>query len=536
MPRPTKKPKKPKVVIAQSPENNVMPVASAIEEAPVSTPNILPEPESEEPKIADETALDDTRPRKRRGKATEPTGPLPFNGYGEEDRAETVEPSSPQAPPEKSAGQPLPVGTDKDHIATSLNIAKLQAMSMGELNQMARDLDVENFGTMRKHEVVFHILRKNAERAGVLFSEGVLEVLPEGFGFLRSQSFNYLPCPEDIYVSPSQIRRFDLQTGNLIAGQIRPPKEKERFFALLKVEAVDQEDPDKAKDKTHFDNLTPLFPNKRFILETAPDELSTRVLDLVCPIGKGTRGLIVAPPRTGKTVLMQKLANAILKNNPEAYLFILLIDERPEEVTDMERTCRGAEVISSTFDEPPERHVQVAEMVIEKAKRMVEHKRDVVILLDSITRLARAYNTVQPHSGKILSGGVDANALHKPKRFFGAARNIEEGGSLTIIATALVDTGSRMDEVIFEEFKGTGNMEVHLDRALVDRRIFPSINIERSGTRKEELLYHPDENSRVVILRRALTGVPPVEAMELVLGKLKKSRSNIEFLLTMGVG
>jgi transcription termination factor Rho len=426
--------------------------------------------------------------------------------------------------------------SDRDRIApTSLNIAKLQAMSMTELNGMARELGVENFGTMRKHEVIFQILQKNAERAGVLFSEGVLEVLPEGFGFLRSQSFNYLPCPEDIYVSPSQIRRFDLQTGNLIAGQIRPPKEKERFFALLKVEAVDQEDPEKAKDKTHFDNLTPLFPNKRFILETASDELSTRVLDLVCPIGKGTRGLIVAPPRTGKTVLMQKLANAILKNNPEAYLFILLIDERPEEVTDMERTCRGAEVISSTFDEPPERHVQVAEMVIEKAKRMIEHKRDVVILLDSITRLARAYNTVQPHSGKILSGGVDANALHKPKRFFGAARNIEEGGSLTIIATALVDTGSRMDEVIFEEFKGTGNMEVHLDRALVDRRIFPSINIERSGTRKEELLYHPEEYNKVVILRRALTGVPPVEAMELVLNKLKKTGSNIEFLLGMSV-
>ncbi len=434
----------------------------------------------------------------------------------------------------EAATREAPV-TDKDRIATSLNIAKLQAMAMTELNQMARDLGVENFGTMRKHEVIFHILQKNAERAGVLFSEGVLEVLPEGFGFLRSQSFNYLPCPEDIYVSPSQIRRFDLQTGNLIAGQIRPPKEKERFFALLKVEGVDQEDPDKAKDKTHFDNLTPLFPTRRFLLETAADELSTRVLDLVCPVGKGTRGLIVAPPRTGKTVLMQKLANAMLKNNPESYLFILLIDERPEEVTDMERTCRGAEVISSTFDEPPERHVQVAEMVIEKAKRMVEHKRDVVILLDSITRLARAYNTIQPHSGKILSGGVDANALHKPKRFFGAARNIEEGGSLTIMATALVDTGSRMDEVIFEEFKGTGNMEVHLDRALVDRRIFPSINIERSGTRKEELLYHPDEYNKVVILRRALTGVPPVEAMELMLNKLKKTRSNIEFLLGMAV-
>ncbi len=418
----------------------------------------------------------------------------------------------------------------------AINIAQLQAMAMSELNTMAKEMGIENFGTMRKHEIIFQILQKNAEMEGVLFSEGVLEILPEGFGFLRSRSFNYLPCPEDIYVSPSQIRRFDLQTGNLITGQIRPPKDKERFFALLKVEAVDTEDPDIAKDKTHFDNLTPLFPEKRFLLETNPEELSTRVLDLVCPIGKGSRGLIVAPPRTGKTVLMQKLANAILKNNPEAYLFILLIDERPEEVTDMERSCKGAEVISSTFDEPPERHVQVAEMVIEKAKRMVEHKRDVVILLDSITRLARAYNTIQPHSGKILSGGVDANALHKPKRFFGAARNIEEGGSLTIIATALVDTGSRMDEVIFEEFKGTGNMEVHLDRHLVDRRIFPSINVELSGTRKEELLYHPQEFSKVVMLRRALTGVPPVEAMELLLGKLKKTKSNIEFLLGMAVG
>src|SRR3989449_9041663 len=389
---------------------------------------------------------------------------------------------------------------------------------------------------MKKHEVIFQILQKNAERSGILFAEGVLEVLPEGFGFLRSQSFNYLPCPEDIYVSPSQIRRFDLQTGNLIAGQIRPPKEKERFFALLKVEGVDNEDPEKAKDKTHFDNLTPLFPDRRFILETASDELSTRVLDLVCPIGKGTRGLIVAPPRTGKTVLMQKLANAILKNNPEAYLFILLIDERPEEVTDMERTCRGAEVISSTFDEPPERHVQVAEMVIEKAKRMVEHKRDVVILLDSITRLARAYNTVQPHSGKILSGGVDANALHKPKRFFGAARNIEEGGSLTIIATALIDTGSRMDEVILEEFKGTGNMKGHLDRALVEKRVWPAIDVNASGTRKEELLLTPEEQRRVESLRRVLSDMNPIEAMELMLNKLKKTQSNIMFLLSVGTG
>ena len=414
-----------------------------------------------------------------------------------------------------------------------IRMGDLQQKDIAELNIMAKEMQVENFGTMRKHEVIFQILRKHAEDRGVLIAEGVLEILPEGFGFLRSPYYNYLPCPEDVYVSPSQIRRFDLQTGDQIQGRIRPPKEKEKFFALLKVDAVGDEDPEIAKDKTHFDNLTPLFPDERFLLETDPDELSTRVMDIVCPIGKGSRGVIVAPPRTGKTVLMQKLANSLLKNNPEAFLIILLIDERPEEVTDRQRTCIGAEVISSTFDEPPERHVQVAEMVIEKARRMVEHKKDVIILLDSITRLARAYNTVQPHSGKILSGGVDANALHKPKRFFGAARNIEEGGSLTIMATALVDTGSRMDEVIFEEFKGTGNMEVHLDRGLVDRRIFPSINIAMSGTRKEELLYHPDEFSKVALLRRALTDVPAVEAMELLLGKLRQTPNNIAFLMTL---
>jgi transcription termination factor Rho len=414
-----------------------------------------------------------------------------------------------------------------------IRMGDLQQKDIAELNVIAKEMDVENFGTMRKHEVIFQILRKHADDRGILIAEGVLEILPEGFGFLRSPYYNYLPCPEDVYVSPSQIRRFDLQTGDQIQGRIRPPKEKEKFFALLKVDAVGDEDPEIAKDKTHFDNLTPLFPDERFLLETDPDELSTRVLDIVCPIGKGSRGVIVAPPRTGKTVLMQKLANAVLINNPEAFLIILLIDERPEEVTDMRRTCIGAEVISSTFDEPPERHVQVAEMVIEKARRMVEHKKDVIILLDSITRLARAYNTVQPHSGKILSGGVDANALHKPKRFFGAARNIEEGGSLTIMATALVDTGSRMDEVIFEEFKGTGNMEVHLDRGLVDRRIFPSINIAMSGTRKEELLYHPDEFSKVALLRRALTDVPAVEAMELLLSKLRQTPNNIAFLMTL---
>jgi transcription termination factor Rho len=497
-------------------------------------------PERDRPQRPEELERRDRpeRPVERPERPQRPEKPQRPERAERPDRPER--PPRPEARPEPKPplngdveDEPLP---EPQPGGITINIAELQAMNMTDLNTMAREMGIENVGTMKKHEVIFHILQKNSERNGILFSEGVLEILPEGFGFLRSQAFNYLPCPEDIYVSPSQIRRFDLQTGDMIAGQIRPPKDKERFFALLKVEAVGKEDPDKAKEKTHFDNLTPLFPNKRFILETTPDELSTRVLDLVCPIGKGTRGLIVAPPRTGKTVLMQKLANAILKNNPEAYLFILLIDERPEEVTDMERSCKPAEVISSTFDEPPERHVQVAEMVIEKARRMIEHKKDVVILLDSITRLARAYNTVQPHSGKILSGGVDANALHKPKRFFGAARNLEEGGSLTIIATALVDTGSRMDEVIFEEFKGTGNMEVHLDRHLVDRRIFPSINIELSGTRKEELLYHPDELNKVVVLRRALTGVPPVEAMELMLNKLKKTKNNIEFLLGMAMG
>ena len=437
----------------------------------------------------------------------------------------------------------LPEDVDEEELppissqekANALDTSILQSKGIHELNEMARELGIENFGTLKKHELIFQILQRNARRSGVIISDGVLEVLPDGFGFLRSQTFNYLPCPEDIYVSPSQIRRFNLQTGNLVAGRIRSPRDKERFFALLQIETVDNEDPDKAKDKTHFENLTPLFPNKRFILESKLNDPSARVMDIICPIGRGTRGLIVAPPRTGKTVLMQNLANSILTNNPEVYLFILLIDERPEEVTDMQRTCEPAEVVSSTFDEPPERHVQVAEMVIEKAKRMVERKKDVVILLDSITRLARAYNTVQPHSGKILSGGVDANALHKPKRFFGAARNVEEGGSLTIIATALIDTGSRMDEVIFEEFKGTGNMEVVLDRHLAERRIFPSINIALSGTRKEELLYHPDEYERIVLLRRALTGVPPVEGMEKLLDKLKQTRNNIEFLLTVNI-
>jgi len=436
-------------------------------------------------------------------------------------------------PNEDTPAPPAPTAPAFIVTPRTLQLHELQPMPIIQLSEVAKEFGIENYGTLKRQEIIFQIVQRNLQAGGTIYTRGILEVMPEGFGFLRSPAFNYLPCPEDIYVSPSQIRRFDLQTGDDVEGQVRPPKDKEKFYALLRVEKVANLDPDIAKEKAHFENLTPLFPQRRFILETTPDELSTRVVDLVCPIGKGTRGLIVAPPRTGKTVLMQKLANAILRNHTDCHLIILLIDERPEEVTDMERNCRGAEVVSSTFDEPPERHVQVAEMVIEKARRMVEHKKDVIILLDSITRLARAYNTVQPHSGKILSGGVDANALHKPKRFFGAARNIEEGGSLTIMATALVDTGSRMDEVIFEEFKGTGNMEIHLDRALVDRRIFPSLNIERSGTRKEELLYHPDEYSRINVLRRALTSVPPVESMELLLTKLKKTPNNIMFLLTL---
>ena len=413
-----------------------------------------------------------------------------------------------------------------------MHLKDLQQLSIDALQEKAQAFGLEGVALLKRHEIIFGILKKNGERNGTMFGDGVLETLPDGFGFLRSPTYNYLPCPEDIYVSPSQIRRFELQTGDEIAGQVRPPKDKEKFFALLRVEQVNRDTPEKAKDKVMFDNLTPYFPTQRFILETQPDEINTRVLDLFCPIGKGQRGLIVAPPRTGKTILLHKIAQSILTNSPETILIVLLIDERPEEVTDFKRTV-NAEIISSTFDEQPERHAQVAEMVLEKAKRLVEHKKDVVILLDSITRLARAYNALAPHSGRIMSGGVDANALHKPKRFFGAARGLDEGGSLTIIATALIDTGSRMDEVIFEEFKGTGNMELCLDRHLVDKRIFPAINIEKSGTRKEELLYHPDELDRIYILRKALAGVPAVEAMELIVEKLKKTKSNAEFLLSM---
>jgi transcription termination factor Rho len=388
---------------------------------------------------------------------------------------------------------------------------------------------------MRKQELIFKILQAQTEKSGLIFSEGVLECLPDGFGFLRAPDYNYLPGPDDIYVSPSQIRKFDLRTGDTISGQIRPPKEGERYFALIKVEAINFEPPDESRNKIFFDNLTPLYPQERIRLETIKDNVSARVLDLLTPIGKGQRGLIVAPPRTGKTMLLQTIANSVSTNHPEVTLIVLLIDERPEEVTDMQRTVKG-EVISSTFDEPAARHVQVAEMVIEKAKRLVEHKRDVVILLDSITRLARAYNTVVPPSGKVLSGGVDSNALQRPKRFFGAARNIEEGGSLTIIATALIDTGSRMDDVIFEEFKGTGNMEINLDRKLVDKRVFPAMDINRSATRKEELLVPKDELNRIWVLRKVLSPLSPVESMELIIDKLSKTNHNAQFLASMSNG
>jgi transcription termination factor Rho len=417
----------------------------------------------------------------------------------------------------------------------TLDLSTLKEMSVSALTKVARELDIPGATGMRKQELIFEILRARAEKAGLIFSEGVLEVLPDGFGFLRAPDYNYLAGPDDIYVSPSQIRKFDLHTGDTIAGQIRPPKEGERYFALIKVEAVNFEPPARGKERVFFENLTPLYPQERIRLEADPENLSTRVMDLMTPLGKGQRGLIVAAPRTGKTMLLQSIANAITTNHPEVYLIVLLIDERPEEVTDMQRSVKG-EVISSTFDEPAQRHVQVAEMVIEKAKRLVEHGKDVVILLDSITRLARAYNTIVPTSGKVLSGGVDSNALQRPKRFFGAARNIEQGGSLTIVASALVDTGSRMDEVIFEEFKGTGNMEVHLDRKLADRRVFPAIDIQKSGTRKEELLMAKEDLSRVYVLRRVLTPLSPVEAMELLLSKMGKARTNSEFLSAMSSG
>jgi transcription termination factor Rho len=418
-------------------------------------------------------------------------------------------------------------------------LADLQKMTMQQLLKLAKEEGVPDFVGLKKQDLIFRILRHRCEVNGLMFGEGTLEILPDGFGFLRSSECNYLPGPDDIYVSPSQIRRFGLRTGAIVSGHIRPPKEAERYFALLRVDAINYEDPEVLAQKVYFDDLTPLHPTQRLRLETTPEEISMRVVDLVTPIGKGQRGLIVAPPRTGKTILLQKIANALLTNHPECYVIVLLIDERPEEVTDMERNIikgRQCEIIHSTFDEPAERHTQVAEIVLEKAKRLVEYGRDVVILLDSITRLARAYNTLAPHSGKILTGGIEATALHKPKRFFGAARNIEEGGSLTILATALVETGSRMDEVIFEEFKGTGNMELHLDRRLVDKRVWPAIDINRSGTRKEELLLEPEELRRIYLLRKVLADMNPVEAMELLISRLAKTRSNEEFLASMNLG
>lgn len=413
-----------------------------------------------------------------------------------------------------------------------MNLQELKGKKINELNAIARDLNIEGASSLRKQDLIFAILNAQTEQNGMIFGEGVLETLQDGFGFLRAPDYNYLPGPDDIYVSPSQIRRFNLRTGDTVSGQIRPPKEGERYFALLKVETVNFESPEVARDKILFDNLTPLYPEEKLTLETGADNQSMRVIELVAPIGKGQRGLIVAPPRTGKTMLIQNIANSIAENHPEVYLIVLLIDERPEEVTDMQRSVKG-EVVSSTFDEPATRHIQVAEMVIEKAKRLVEHKRDVVILLDSITRLARAYNTVIPPSGKILSGGVDSNALHKPKRFFGAARNIEEGGSLTIIATALIDTGSKMDEVIFEEFKGTGNMEIHLDRKLVEKRTFPAIDINKSGTRKEELLIEKSSLNRIWILRKILHPMNVVDSMEFLLDKLSETKTNQQFLDAM---
>ena len=471
--------------------------------------------------------------QKRQAPARTTNGSSTPDGHGSSTAEATPpEQQSATAPASQSAAPPEQQKAAPPRRPEGLNITDLKDMSIQKLTQIAKDMTVAGATGMRKQDLIFQILKAQTEQSGFIFSEGVLEVLPDGFGFLRAPDYNYLPGPDDIYVSPSQIRKFDLQTGDTVSGQIRAPKEGERYFALIKVEAVNFEAPDRAREKLFFENLTPLYPQERFTLETTPENLSARVMDLWTPIGKGQRGLIVAPPRTGKTMLLQNIAQSVARNHPEIYLMVLLIDERPEEVTDMQRSVEG-EVISSTFDEPAQRHVQVAEMVIEKAKRLVEHRKDVLILLDSITRLARAYNTVIPASGKILSGGLDSNALQKPKRFFGAARNIEEGGSLTIMATALVDTGSRMDDIIFEEFKGTGNMEIHLDRKLTDKRVFPSIELQKSGTRKEELLIPKEDLNRIWVLRKVLGPLSPVEAMELLLDKMSKTKSNADFLSSM---
>jgi len=503
-----------------------------------TTENRAPEPretrarEGRENRAQDRNAVAEPKPGD--GKAAEPKPEARVEGRADGRPAETREGAKPEQQQQQRGprrGGPGQREQAKNGTPT-LDLVELKDMSIQKLNQIAKDMGVTGTAGLRKQELIFKILQMQAEKSGLIFSEGVLECLPDGFGFLRAPEYNYLPGPDDVYVSPSQIRRFDLRTGDTISGQIRPPKEGERYFALIKVDAINFEPPEEARNKIFFDNLTPLYPDERLRLETTKENYSGRVMDLLTPVGKGQRGLIVAAPRTGKTMLLQAIANSVTTNHPDVTLIVLLIDERPEEVTDMQRSVKG-EVISSTFDEPASRHVQVAEMVIEKAKRLVEHKRDVVILLDSITRLARAYNTVVPPSGKVLSGGVDSNALQRPKRFFGAARNIEEGGSLTIIASALIDTGSRMDDVIFEEFKGTGNMEVHLDRKLMDKRVFPAIDISKSGTRKEELLISKEELNRVWVLRKVLNPLSPTESMELLLDKLNRTRSNAEFLAAM---
>jgi transcription termination factor Rho len=511
-PPPAEKPEKParkprKTKAAKEAEEAVSSQASAVSEEPAA---------AEQP-AASETA-DGEQPTPAPSAAEGAN--LSDNGNG---NGNVAEPGTVEARPVGKRGE-------QTQAAETLDIRILKEMKLPDLTKLAKEHGIENATGMRKQDLIFSILQVQTERSGLIFSEGVLECLPDGFGFLRAPEYNYLPGPDDIYVSPSQIRRFDLHTGDTVSGQVRPPKEGERYFALIKVEAVNFEHPDVAREKILFDNLTPLYPQNRIRLESS--NMSARVLDLIAPVGKGQRGLIVAPPRTGKTMILQAIANSITANHPEVTLIVLLIDERPEEVTDMQRSVKG-EVISSTFDEPASRHVQVAEMVIEKAKRLVEHRRDVVILLDSITRLARAYNTVVPPSGKVLSGGVDSNALQRPKRFFGSARNVEEGGSLTIIATALIDTGSRMDDVIFEEFKGTGNMEVHLDRKLSDKRVFPAIDINKSGTRKEELLLERNELNRIWVLRKVFSPLSTVESMELLVEKLEKTRSNAEFLNSM---
>jgi transcription termination factor Rho len=491
------------------------------------------------------------RPRPRPDQPPEEFGQNILDGDTPAPPAPVDAPLPAQAPNDGSPPRPPVVAREQEHIGFDEEtnnryeeikrgttfISELQSMTIPQLLKTAKEEGVAEFTGLKKQDLIYKILKERVKQNGLMFGQGTLEVLPDGFGFLRSADYNYLPCADDIYISPSQIRRFGLRTGSVVAGQIRPPKENERYFALLRVEAINFSDPEVLAQRVVFEDLTPLHPNERLVLETDPQEISMRIMDLVTPIGKGQRGLIVAPPRTGKTILLQKLANSVLRNHPECYVIVLLIDERPEEVTEMERTVTSdkAEVVSSTFDEPASRHLQVAEMVIEKAKRMVEFGLDVVILLDSITRLARAYNTEIPHSGKILSGGVDANALHKPKRFFGAARNIEEGGSLTILATALVDTGSRMDEVIFEEFKGTGNMELHLDRRLVEKRVWPAIDVNASGTRKEDLLLSPDELRLTYILRKVLSDMNPIEAMELLVNRMARSKGNVDFLKTLNL-